>query len=186
MDQQLLPEPKHSRFSSVHLSTSQACWWPIRFEQMLYKIGMSVSVLLPLYCHFILHPASVKIRVSTYTYELFQAWRVFFCDIMPVVRWQSTDVMEEHVTSIFRQSQPGVLGNCSPFVYLLHASFLLAYYSILKMEAKRSFETLVDFQWTTRRYNLADRTLHNHGCKNLKCYTFQAYSKFVMIWCSCQ
>jgi hypothetical protein len=186
MDQQLLPEPKHNRFSSVQLSSSQARWWPIHFELMLYTVSKSVSVPFPLYCPFILHPTSVKVRVSTYTYELFQAWRVIFWDIMPVVRWQSNDVMDEHVTSIFRRSQPCVLGNRSHFVYLLHVSFSLAYSSILKMEAKCSSETLADFQRTTRHYNLADRTLNSHGCKNLKSYIFQAYSKFVMIWYSCQ
>jgi hypothetical protein len=42
---------------------------------------------------------------------------------------------------------------------------------ILKMEAIYSSETIVDFQWTTRRYIPQDRTLHDHVCENVKCYT---------------
>jgi hypothetical protein len=37
----------------------------------------------------------------------------------------------------------------------------LAYLSTLKIEAKCSSETSVDFQRTTRRYILGDRTVHN-------------------------
>jgi hypothetical protein len=44
------------------------------------------------------------------------------------------------------------------------------YFSILKMGAICSSETLVDFQRITRRYIPEDSTLHNHYCENLKCY----------------
>jgi hypothetical protein len=47
---------------------------------------------------------------------------------------------------------------------------LLAYSSILKMQATCSSEMLLDFQQTTRRYIPAHRTLHNHRSKNLKAY----------------
>jgi hypothetical protein len=45
-----------------------------------------------------------------------------------------------------------------------------AYSSILKMEAKCSSETSVDFQRTTRRRIPEGRTLHNHRYANLKSY----------------
>jgi hypothetical protein len=44
----------------------------------------------------------------------------------------------------------------------------LAYSSIMKMEAKCSSETSVDFQRTTRRYITEDITLPNNRCENLK------------------
>jgi hypothetical protein len=57
---------------------------------------------------------------------------------------------------------------------LLALSFILvsyvAYASTLKMEATYSSETLVDFQWTTRRYISENIILHNHRCENLKSY----------------
>jgi hypothetical protein len=43
--------------------------------------------------------------------------------------------------------------------YLLHAGFLLDYYSILKMEGTCSSETSVDFQRTTLLYIPETRTL---------------------------
>jgi hypothetical protein len=46
----------------------------------------------------------------------------------------------------------------------------LAYSSTMKMEATLSSEISVDFQRTTWHYFLADRTLHNHCCENLKSY----------------
>jgi hypothetical protein len=44
------------------------------------------------------------------------------------------------------------------------------YSSNLKMEAKFSSETSVDFQRTTRHYTPEHITLHNHRCENLKSY----------------
>jgi hypothetical protein len=38
------------------------------------------------------------------------------------------------------------------------------------MGAIYSFETSVDFQWTTQHYIPEARTLHNHFRKNLKSY----------------
>jgi hypothetical protein len=43
----------------------------------------------------------------------------------------------------------------------------LAYFSTLKIEAKCSSETSVDFQRTTWRYMPEYRTLHNHRCEDL-------------------
>jgi hypothetical protein len=42
----------------------------------------------------------------------------------------------------------------------------------LKMQAICSSETLVDFQWNTRRYIPEDSTFHNHRCEDLKSYIF--------------
>jgi hypothetical protein len=53
--------------------------------------------------------------------------------------------------------------------------------------ATYSSETSVDFQRTTRRYFLEERTLHNHRCENLKPYRFNSsfesgqYTKFVAV-----
>jgi hypothetical protein len=52
----------------------------------------------------------------------------------------------------------------------------MAYSSNLKMEATCSFETSVDFQWTTRRYIPEDRTLCDHRRENLKSYTYNVGS----------
>jgi hypothetical protein len=51
-----------------------------------------------------------------------------------------------------------------------------AYSPTLKIEATCSSEMLVHFQRTTWRYVPEDRTLHNHGCKNLKSYTVSVAS----------
>jgi hypothetical protein len=40
------------------------------------------------------------------------------------------------------------------------------------MEVTCSSEMSIDFQWTTWRCMLEDRTLHNHRRENLKPYTF--------------
>jgi hypothetical protein len=57
---------------------------------------------------------------------------------------------------------------CSPLKVCLTPAFTLvsfpAYSSTLKKEAMCSSETMVDFQWTTRRYIPEDKTLHNHNC----------------------
>jgi hypothetical protein len=58
----------------------------------------------------------------------------------------------------------------------------LAYSSTLKMEATCSSETSADFQRTTRRYISEDRTVHNHGCENLKSYTFQFPYRSVRVY----
>jgi hypothetical protein len=44
----------------------------------------------------------------------------------------------------------------------------LVHFSTLKMEAKISYGTSVDFQWTTQRYVPEDRTHYNSSCDNLK------------------
>jgi hypothetical protein len=43
-------------------------------------------------------------------------------------------------------------------------------YSTLKVEMICSSETSVHFQRTIRYYISEDRTLHNHGCENVKSY----------------
>jgi hypothetical protein len=60
----------------------------------------------------------------------------------------------------------GQLGTCFTLVSCL------VYSSSVKMEAKCSSETSVDFQGTTRRYIPEDDTLHNHRCENLRSYIF--------------
>jgi hypothetical protein len=42
---------------------------------------------------------------------------------------------------------------------------------ILMMEVACSSETLVEIQWTTRRYFPENRTLHKHRSENLNSYT---------------
>jgi hypothetical protein len=46
----------------------------------------------------------------------------------------------------------------------------LVYSSTLKMEETCSSETSVDFQQTTQRYILEDKTLHNHGYEDPKSF----------------
>jgi hypothetical protein len=48
-------------------------------------------------------------------------------------------------------------------------------------EATCSSETSVNFQRTTRRYILEDRTLHNHRCENLKSYTITCQLQTVIL-----
>lgn len=59
--------------------------------------------------------------------------------------------------------------------------YYLAYYSATKTVATYSSETSTDFQRTTRRYILKDRTLLNNLCENCKSYLsfFQAPKKEV-------
>jgi hypothetical protein len=70
---------------------------------------------------------------------------------------------------------------CSPFesqsVFwrnVLASCFMLvscvAYSSTLEMEVMSSSQTSADFQWAKWHYISEDRTLHNHGCENLKSY----------------
>jgi hypothetical protein len=67
-----------------------------------------------------------------------------------------------------------ILRNSDSLVALLPTFFVLVsgllYLSTLKMEAKCYSVITGDFQMTTQRYNLKDRTLHNHRCENLKSY----------------
>jgi hypothetical protein len=75
--------------------------------------------------------------------------------------------LEEHAASIFKlKSKPSraLLAACFMVVYCV------TYSSDLKMEAKCSFKTSVDFQWTTQQYNPEDRCLHNHSSENLISY----------------
>jgi hypothetical protein len=58
---------------------------------------------------------------------------------------------------------------CLPPAFTLVSS--LAYSSTLKMKAKCSSETSVDFQRTSRRYIPDDTTLHDLRCENLKSHT---------------
>jgi hypothetical protein len=53
----------------------------------------------------------------------------------------------------------------------VHAGFLRAYFSTLKMGAICSSETSTDFQRTTWSYIPEDGTFHNHRCENLKSIT---------------
>jgi hypothetical protein len=50
-------------------------------------------------------------------------------------------------------------GEAPLFATCFHSHFLLSNCSILNMEAVCYLETSVDFQWTTQRYILEDRTL---------------------------
>jgi hypothetical protein len=84
-----------------------------------------------------------------------------FWDITPVVRRNSTDVLEENVAPplLF---QGDLLGTC--FMQI----FWLACFSTLKMEATFLSETSVDFQRSTRGYIPEDRTLNKYRSENLK------------------
>jgi hypothetical protein len=66
---------------------------------------------------------------------------------------------------------------------LLVTCFMLvswwAYSSTLNMEATCSSETTFDFQRTTKRYIIEDRTLHNHCCENLKSCIKYSYSIYL-------
>jgi hypothetical protein len=58
-------------------------------------------------------------------------------------------------------------GKCRlPFAFTLVSCS--AYSLTLKMEAKCSSATLLNFQWTTWRYIPENRALRNHQCENLK------------------
>jgi hypothetical protein len=61
-----------------------------------------------------------------------------------------------------------------------HAETQLAYSLTLEMEATCTSETEVDFQLATRRYITEDRTLHNHGCENLRSYTVLLYVEAIL------
>jgi hypothetical protein len=56
-------------------------------------------------------------------------------------------------------------GEVSMYTSLVHG-FSLAYLT-LRMGAACSSETLVDAQWSARRYTAEDRTVHNHCCDSL-------------------
>jgi hypothetical protein len=60
----------------------------------------------------------------------------------------------------------------------------LAYSSALRIEATGSSETSADFQQSTRRYILEDRTLHNHRCENLKSYIMRYTCCSLLSHCS--
>jgi hypothetical protein len=77
-----------------------------------------------------------------------------------VAWWKSTDVSEEHGTSIFRVEE-WVRQETS-----MHVS-CLAYTLTLKMEVTCSSEASVGFQRTTLRYIPEESTLHNHRYENL-------------------
>jgi hypothetical protein len=89
-----------------------------------------------------------------------------------VVRRKSTDVLNEHVASIFsiqllakqETGEKALLATC------FHIAFFFGLFFVLKIEGTCSFEMSAGFQRTTRRYNPEDRALHNHSCENLKSY----------------
>jgi hypothetical protein len=74
-----------------------------------------------------------------------------------------TDVSEEYVTSIFKQSW---------LCFLSTLISCLAYSSTLKMEKTYSSETSIGSLLTRRRYILKYRTLLNHRHENIKSYMF--------------
>jgi hypothetical protein len=113
--------------------------------------------------------------------------------VWDIVTCMWTDVSKERVTSIFRAENKlkkknvasrwhappkrrfiyGLHGDISQktttFIlpgYLLHAGLSLAWISTLKVEMKRSSETLVHIQ-TTWRYIPEDGNIHNYRCDNL-------------------
>jgi hypothetical protein len=76
-----------------------------------------------------------------------------------VVNRKPTEVSKEHVATIFRveeyaKQKIGFKQKASRVLLLV---YYLAYSSTLKMEATCSFETLIDFQRTTRHYIADDR-----------------------------
>jgi hypothetical protein len=61
---------------------------------------------------------------------------------------------------------------------LLHAGFLLGWYSTHKMEVISSSETSVNIR-TTRHYIQEDGNIHNYSCENLK--SFSQYSRYPIL-----
>jgi hypothetical protein len=101
----------------------------------------------------LLNVGKYKINMAVKDSTIF--WDITSCTVL------STDVSEEHITSIFR----ALLANC------FHAGFLLSlFFSTLNMETIYSSETSDDTQRTTWRYIPEDGTLHNHRCENAKSY----------------
>jgi hypothetical protein len=101
-----------------------------------------------------------------------------------VVHSKSINVLEEHVTSIFRikeQDQQetnvkaGGMQSSSAFMLISY----VAYSSTLKMEAMCSSKMSVYFEWTTQQYIPEDRILHNHQCENLKSYNYNSVTKVI-------
>jgi hypothetical protein len=82
--------------------------------------------------------------------------------VLPSGKW--TDVSEKHVSSIFKVEEQAK----QEISRRVLVGFLLGLFFDPKMEATSSSEMSVEFQHTTRRYILEDRTLHNHRCKNLR------------------
>jgi hypothetical protein len=100
------------------------------------------------------------------------ALRVLSSDTkLRVVRWKSTDVSKEHVTSIFRVQNNALLATSSTPVSCM------GWFSALKMQETHSSETSVVVQRNTKRYNPEDWTLHSNRCENLRTYIFTS-----LIW----
>jgi hypothetical protein len=89
-----------------------------------------------------------------------------FWDITRVACWKSTEVSEEHVTSIFRIEEYAKEENNMKQAASSTLVSCLAYSSSLKMEVTCSSEMSVDFQQTTMR-PVRDGALHNHRCEVL-------------------
>jgi hypothetical protein len=63
------------------------------------------------------------------------------------------------------------------------AQLCLPHSLTLKVKVTCSSETSVDFQRTTRRCILEDRSIHNHRCENLKCYLSAVVHKtYYLTW----
>jgi hypothetical protein len=84
---------------------------------------------------------------------------IIFWDMMPcVVRRVSTDVLEEHISSIFRVEEIISAKGLPPACLLVFAELIS---STLKMEAKCSSKMSVETRRTTRRHIPEDDTLLN-------------------------
>jgi hypothetical protein len=86
----------------------------------------------------------------------------------------SHDVMNQGCNNVSTSKNPRI--HIFPNVYiflgiaswhLLHAGFLFAWFSTLKMELVRSSATSVHIR-STQRYIAEDGNIHNYGCENLK------------------
>jgi hypothetical protein len=77
-----------------------------------------------------------------------------FWDMAQCIPLKSTDVSEGHVPS--------------NFCYLLPRGFLLGLFFDPEVGGDIFLRDVGNFQRTTRRFILEDRTLHTHICKNLK------------------
>jgi hypothetical protein len=95
-------------------------------------------------------------------------WRVSSSEIKPrVVRWVTTEVLEEHIASIFRVKKISLENSAC---HLLALRFLaeLTFFA-LKMDAIYSSETSVDTQRTARRYIPEDDTNHSECYFSVLC-----------------
>jgi hypothetical protein len=85
-----------------------------------------------------------------------------FLNLTPLVRWKSTDVSEEHVTSIFRveaKKETGLKQVADSMEQVMLIS-CLAYLAASMVVATCLSETSADFQQISRRYIQEDGTLN--------------------------